>query len=112
MSAAELARRTGIKQSTMARRMTGETAFDLDDLERIAEVLEVEVADLLPKHSALPLTFTLASSPVPAAEHTVRTRPDRPIMTGRHDSSRPATPTTDRHRRPVAKRPPTRPMAA
>jgi transcriptional regulator with XRE-family HTH domain len=48
MSAAELARRTGMKQSTMARRMTGETAFDLDDLEAIANVLGVAVIDLLP----------------------------------------------------------------
>ncbi|GGK89547.1 hypothetical protein GCM10012284_24340 [Mangrovihabitans endophyticus] len=53
MSGSELARRTGIKQSTMSRRMTGETAFDMDDLEAIAAVLEVEVADLLPKTSAL-----------------------------------------------------------
>jgi transcriptional regulator with XRE-family HTH domain len=49
ISAAELARRTGMKQSTLARRMTGETAFDLDDLELIAEVLGVTVFDLLPK---------------------------------------------------------------
>lgn len=46
MSAAELARQTGIKQSTMARRMTGETAFDLDDLEVIANALGIKVADL------------------------------------------------------------------
>lgn len=52
ISAAELARRTGLKQSTMSRRMTGETAFDMDDLEVIAKVLEVEVADLLPKTAA------------------------------------------------------------
>lgn len=49
ISAAELARRTGLKQSTLARRMTGETAFDLDDLELIAEVLGVQVTDLLPR---------------------------------------------------------------
>lgn len=49
MSGAELARRTGIKQSTISRRMTGETAFDMDDLEIIAEVLEVDVADLMPR---------------------------------------------------------------
>lgn len=48
ISAAELARRTGMKQSTMARRMTGETAFDLDDLEAIAAVLGVDVTELLP----------------------------------------------------------------
>ena len=47
MSAAELARRTGLKQSTMARRMTGETAFDLDDLEVIATALGVKVSDLV-----------------------------------------------------------------
>lgn len=49
MSGAELARRTGIKQSTMSRRMTGETAFDMDDLEAIAAVLDVEVGDLIPR---------------------------------------------------------------
>lgn len=47
MSAAELARRTGIKQSTMSRRMTGETAFDLDDLEVIAATLGIKVRDLI-----------------------------------------------------------------
>lgn len=51
ISAAELARRTGLKQSTLARRMTGETAFDLDDLELIASVLGVSVAQLLPTES-------------------------------------------------------------
>jgi transcriptional regulator with XRE-family HTH domain len=49
MSAAELARRAGLKQSTLARRMTGETAFDMDDLEVIADVLEVAVTDLMPQ---------------------------------------------------------------
>lgn len=49
ISAAELARRTGLKQPYISRRMAGEVAFDLDDLERIAEVLDVEVADLLPR---------------------------------------------------------------
>lgn len=48
MSGAELARRTGIKQSTMSRRMTGETAFDMDDLEVIASVLDIQVSDLFP----------------------------------------------------------------
>jgi transcriptional regulator with XRE-family HTH domain len=46
MSGAELARRTGIKQSTMSRRMTGETAFDMDDIEAIAAVLQIDVGDL------------------------------------------------------------------
>lgn len=47
MSHAELARRTGLKRSTISRRMTGETALDLDDLEAIAEVLGVEPVELL-----------------------------------------------------------------
>lgn len=37
-----------MKQSTLARRMTGEIAFDLDDLEAIANVLGVPVISLLP----------------------------------------------------------------
>ncbi|MDG4791880.1 helix-turn-helix transcriptional regulator [Micromonospora sp. WMMD1102] len=49
MSGAKLA--TAIDRSEMyvSRRLRGETAFDLDDLERIAGVLGVQVADLLPK---------------------------------------------------------------
>lgn len=47
MSAAELARRAGLKQPYVSRRMTGETAFDLDDLEVIANALGVKVSDLI-----------------------------------------------------------------
>lgn len=49
ISAAELARRTGLKQPYVSRRMTGDVAWDIDDLERIARALNVEVADLLPR---------------------------------------------------------------
>ncbi|AYF29265.1 hypothetical protein CSH63_17695 [Micromonospora tulbaghiae] len=48
MSATELARRAGMKQSTLARRMTGEVAFNLDELELIADALNVPVLSLLP----------------------------------------------------------------
>lgn len=54
ISAAELARRAGMKQSTLARRMTGEIAFDLDDLEVIADVLGVTILDLLPSAMVRP----------------------------------------------------------
>lgn len=47
MSAAELARRTGQKPAALSRRMTGDVAFDLDDLEVIARELGVSVVDLL-----------------------------------------------------------------
>lgn len=47
MSAAELARRAGMKQPYLSRRMTGEIAFDLDDIEAIAAALGVTVQDLI-----------------------------------------------------------------
>lgn len=52
MSATQLARLTGLKQSSLSRRMTGETAFDMDDLELIADVLGVSVTDLMPQRVA------------------------------------------------------------
>ena len=51
MSASELARRMGVSQKYMSRRITGETAFDVDDLNAIAAVLGVEVATLIPRRS-------------------------------------------------------------
>jgi transcriptional regulator with XRE-family HTH domain len=48
MSATQLARELKVSQAYVWRRLSGETAFDLDDLERIANVLTVEVIDLLP----------------------------------------------------------------
>jgi transcriptional regulator with XRE-family HTH domain len=47
MTATELARLAGLKQPYISRRMTGEIAFDMDDLELIAPVLGVRVAELL-----------------------------------------------------------------
>lgn len=111
MSAAELARRTGIKQSTISRRMTGETAFDMDDLEVIAEVLEVEVGDLMPKTvktgGSLNHNFeaVVRSDDVPAARHQAA----RPIGGGRRDATRPASPIRPSTRRPAAGRPGDRP---
>lgn len=48
MSAARLARELGVSQTYVWRRLGGETAFDLDDLERIAGILGVTVRDLIP----------------------------------------------------------------
>lgn len=95
MSAAELARLAGIKQSTMARRMTGETAFDLDDLERVADVLGISVADLIPREVE-PNERSDVSTERPSAHiATVKSSPDR--------MSR---------RRPKARQSPARPIAA
>ena len=60
VSAAEAARRLGWSQTYMARRVDGRAPLDVDDLERIAEVLEVTVADLLPRRQRV---VTNGSSP-------------------------------------------------
>lgn len=84
ISATELARRTGIKQSTLSRRMTGETAFDMDDLETIADALGVDVHDLLPSRqsatrgSGASATVTNLPLPEPVAAHIPRPRDNRP----------------------------------
>lgn len=49
LSASELARRIGATQPYISRRLTGDIAFDVDDLVKIAAVLGVEVADLFPR---------------------------------------------------------------
>lgn len=46
---AALARQLGVSQMWVSDRLRGVQPFDLGDLERIAGVLEVEVADLLPR---------------------------------------------------------------
>lgn len=121
MSAAELARRTGIKQSTMARRMTGETAFDLDDLESIATALEVDVTELLPRavgagagaESGLSeLKKILASPKSPDRNDHVRVTSRSPVAPQRRGSARPESPVPANRRRPVSVRPPNRPIAA
>src|SRR6185503_9091651 len=48
MSAAALARQLGVSQTYIWRRLTGETAFDLDDLERIGDALGVPWVNLVP----------------------------------------------------------------
>lgn len=54
ISASELGRRLGWKQSYMARRIDGRVALDLDDLQAIAAALEVPVLDLLPRSAKEP----------------------------------------------------------
>lgn len=51
LSATELARRIGVTQSYLARRMSGAQPFDITDLGRIAHALDVLVGDLLPASS-------------------------------------------------------------
>lgn len=45
---AALAQQIGRSEAYLSRRLTGNTAFDLDDLQAISDVLDIDVADLLP----------------------------------------------------------------
>lgn len=42
-----IARTLGITQQSVSRRLTGEVAFDVDELHAVADLLGVPVADLL-----------------------------------------------------------------
>lgn len=115
ISAAELARRAGMKQSTLARRMTGEIAFDLDDLEAIADVLGVTILDLLPSAMVRPnnRSGAVTSQTAPAADRTTPERPRRPRQpNGRPagESTRPASSVRPSQRRPSPIRPAGRTM--
>lgn len=48
ISGRQLAAKLGMSQTWLASRLNGVTPIDLNDLERIADILNVEVTDLLP----------------------------------------------------------------
>ena len=73
LSATQLAKRMGVSQAYMWRRLSGETAFDLDDLERIGALLGVEPAELLPRPANLSRSTNLDKTHAP-----VRPRDNRP----------------------------------
>lgn len=47
-----LANRTGIPRTTLLRKLNGHRAFDVDELERVARVLEVDPASFMPETTA------------------------------------------------------------
>lgn len=53
ITASELARRAGMTQRSVSRRITGEKAIDMDDLERFAQALDVPVTALLPQEASI-----------------------------------------------------------
>jgi len=75
MTGADLATAIGRSPMYVSRRLRGEVAFDLDDMERLADVFGVGVSDLLPK----PEIASRASRP-PATAHYpgVTTRTSEP----------------------------------
>jgi len=56
ISGRELARRMGASYSWVNFRLTGAQPIDLNDLQRIADVLDVEVLDLLPQREGRVVT--------------------------------------------------------
>lgn len=60
MSGVQLAKQIGKSQPYFSRRLNGAVAFDLDDLEAIAKVLEIDVTDLIPKERGANRDFEVA----------------------------------------------------
>lgn len=54
ISQRELAVQLGMSRSSLNRRIRGEQAWDTDELHRVAELLKVDVRDLLPTAVATP----------------------------------------------------------
>jgi transcriptional regulator with XRE-family HTH domain len=98
MSATQLARLTGLKQSSLSRRMTGETAFDMDDLELIADVLGVSITDLMPQRVEAARDAKRGLPPV--------SRLAAPDTTPARATHRPSQRTSRTQRRPVGVRSP------
>src|SRR5690554_3238681 len=71
ITATELARKAGMTQRSISRRITGEKTIDMHDLERIARALDVDIHDLLPargvNYASSPATF--GTIPAPAPRH-------------------------------------------
>ena len=83
MSAAQLGRLMGVSQAYVWRRLTSETAFDLNDLEAIAEILEVGVVDLLPSDARRAVQDKSGILPRPdrPTDNRPSGRPDRSVTT-------------------------------
>jgi transcriptional regulator with XRE-family HTH domain len=102
VSASALARKLGKSQTYVWRRLSGETAFDTDDLEAIAGILDVTVVDLLPPDARGGSRVTIRYRDMaerPAAEKPDVRPPARDTSPVRLDHNR-------RPRRPGAPRPP------
>lgn len=99
ISVSALARRLEWTQSYLARRVDGRVAFDLDDLEKVAGELGIQVIDLLPhKETANTLRNRASakrpSSAAPSTSRATRTTTRPPSRTdggtARADTRRPA----------------------
>lgn len=96
ISASELARRIGVTQPYISRRLTGEIALDVDDLQAIADALGVAVVELLPASAkggprAIARYLNVAERTTPNGRQPNSTRPTpvRPPAPTRPDTPRP-----------------------
>jgi transcriptional regulator with XRE-family HTH domain len=110
MSGRQLATKLGVSQTWMSTRLTGTTPIDLNDLERIAAILDVEVAELLPipKPGRYLTTVGFREAPNdcsarPAIRPTRRRIARIPCPKGgtRPEPTAPASPVSPTQRRPM-----------
>jgi transcriptional regulator with XRE-family HTH domain len=83
ISKTELARRLGVSDMWVGRRLRRQLPFDLDDLQRIAAVLGVNVSDLLPKANTFWKTREPLGERVVATVGEARIPRQRPHRPGR-----------------------------
>lgn len=108
MTPTELARRLGVSQTTVWRRVSGEVAFDVDDLQKIADILGVSVGRLLPRGVQTTEPYVALAERLTVGSPTPPTRPIDNRPSGRARPKR-ATGRPISERRPAEKsRRPTR----
>lgn len=118
MSGVQLAKQIGKSQPYFSRRLNGAVAFDLDDLEAIARVLDVDITDLIPKDRGANRDFDQApadrfvtvgqalvgrpegATPVPESR-----KPPRPNRQPKPGHTHPVSAVPARKRRPAPVRP-------
>jgi transcriptional regulator with XRE-family HTH domain len=113
ISGVRLAQMAEMSQPYLSRRLNGAVPFDLDDLDRIAHALDIDVLKLLTaaREVSAGLNSSSVSPDVRPAQHVVRVVPERRPITSRTDPARPASAVPANRRRPVSIRPPARPLA-
>lgn len=90
--AVTIAQKMGKSEAYMSRRLNGETALDLDDLEAIASALDVPITDLFPRERRVTETYPTGAGVAPASAvariaplpvQMPRLAPASPTRTGR-----------------------------
>jgi DNA-binding Xre family transcriptional regulator len=89
LNKSELARRLDVSHTWVSNRLAGNQELTLNELERIATALDVDVAELLPTRT---LNKTLPTPPVrPTGPRSQRVLLAPGHATGRHPNGRPAS---------------------